>query len=103
MEPTISTGEEVAHALIDVDVNTTVRRAARPIAEVVRPAEQEFVQRVPNVRPRIDVARHQEIADFRLCPLHTLLGRARAQVPLSVPRIVVWPERVAQEVEAFLP
>jgi Transposase IS116/IS110/IS902 family len=71
--------EEVAHALINVSVNAAECRAARPVTEVVRPADQESVQHVAHFAPRIVVAGHQEIADFLLEPLHTLLGWARAR------------------------
>jgi hypothetical protein len=43
--PFASSGEEVAHALIDVSVNTAERGSSRPEAEVVRPAEQRPVAR----------------------------------------------------------
>src|SRR5437016_5173358 len=36
----VPSGEEIAHALIDVSVHSTECRAACPVAEVVRPAEQ---------------------------------------------------------------
>ena len=98
----VPSGEEVAHALIDVSVNATVCRSARPVAEVVRPTKQRSVQRVAYFRPRIVVARHQQIANLRLEPLHALLGRARAQIPKTVRFVTVRSERVAEEVEAFL-
>src|SRR5579864_2355389 len=96
-------GEEVAHALIDVSVNAAECRPSRPVAEVVRPTGQRSVQRVAYFGPRIVVAGHQQVADLRLEPLQALLGRARAQVPLAVGFVTVWPKRVAEEVEAFLP
>ena len=76
----VPSGEEVAHALIDVSVNAAESRSARPVAEVIRPAEQRPVQRVAHFGPWTVVARHQQIADLRLEPLHALLGRARAQI-----------------------
>src|SRR5258708_40289843 len=99
----VPSSEEVTHALIDVSVNAVERRLARPMAEVVRPAKQRPVQRVAHFGPRIVIARHQQIANLRLEPLHALLGRARAQIPKTVRFVTVRPERVAQEVEAFLP
>jgi hypothetical protein len=36
----VPSGEEVAHALVDVSVNATECRSARPVAEVVRPTKQ---------------------------------------------------------------
>src|SRR6202162_2574673 len=95
--------EEVAYALINVSVNAAECRSARPMAEVVRPAKQRAVQRVAHFRPWIVVARHQQIADLRLEPLHTLLGRARAQIPMTVRFVTVRSERIAEEVEALLP
>ena len=80
----VPSDEEVAHALIDVSVNTTECRSTRPVAEVVRPAKQRPVQRVSYFGPWIIVARHQQIADLRLELLHALLGRARAQIPFAV-------------------
>ena len=73
------------------------------MAEVVRPAKQRAVQRVAHFGPWIVVARHQPIANLRLEPLHALLGRARAQIPMTVRFVTVRSERVAEEVEAFLP
>ena len=99
----VPSGEEVAHALIDVSVNAAECRSARPVAEVVRPAKQRPVQRVGHFGPRIVVAGHQQIANLCLESLHDLLGRARAQIPKTVRFVTVWSERVAEEVEAFLP
>src|SRR6266446_3437411 len=99
----VSSGEEVAHALIDVSVNTAECGSARPEAEVVRPTEQRPVQRIAHFGPRIVIAGHQQIANLCLEPLHALLGRARAQIPIAVRFVTVRSERVAQEVEAFLP
>src|SRR5206468_8161279 len=42
----VPSGEEVAHALVDVSVDRAECRSARPVTEVVRPAEQRLVQRV---------------------------------------------------------
>src|SRR5712692_8509329 len=47
----VPSGEEVAHALIDVIVDATEDRPMRPIGEVARPAEQKPVQRVAHIRP----------------------------------------------------
>ena len=58
----VPSGEEVAHALIDVAVNAAECRPTRPVAEVVRPAAQRPVQRVAHFRPWIVVAGHQQIA-----------------------------------------
>src|SRR5262249_59218457 len=99
----VSSGEEVAHALIDVSVNTAECGSARPEAEVVRPAEQAPVQRIAHFEPWIVIAGHQQIANLRLEPLHALLGRARAHIPTAVRFLTVRPTRVAQEVVSFLP
>src|SRR5262249_39841761 len=61
------------------------------------------VQRIAHFEPWIVIAGHQQIANLRLEPLHALLGRARAQIPIAVRFVTVRPKRVAQEVEAFLP
>ena len=90
----VPSGEEVAHALIDVLVNTAEYRSTRPVAEVVRPAKQGPVQRVAHFRPRIVVTKHQQFADLRLEPLHALLGWARAQIPITVCFVTVRSERV---------
>lgn len=99
----VPSSEEVAHTFIDVSVNAAECRSARPMAEVVRPAKQRPVQRVAHFGPRIVVAGHQQIANLRLEPLHALLGRARAQIPMTVCFVTVRPERVAEEVETFSP
>src|SRR5262249_33332845 len=61
----VSSGEEVAHALIDVSVNTAECGSVRPEAEVVRPAEQRPVQRIAHFEPWIVIAGHQQIANLR--------------------------------------
>src|SRR6266511_3831883 len=94
--------EEVAHTLIDVVVDTSEYRPMRPIGEVARPAKQKRVQRIAHVRPGIVVAGRQQITDLCLEPLHALLGRACAQIPLAVRFVPVRSERVAEEVEALL-
>ena len=38
----VPSGEEVAHALINVSVNATECRSARPVAEVVRPTRRDL-------------------------------------------------------------
>src|SRR5258708_21441437 len=101
--PFVPSGEEGAHALIDVSVNATECRSARPVAEAVRPAKQRSVQRVAYFRPRIVVARHQQIANLRLEPLHALLGLARAQIPKTVRSVTVRSEQAAAYVDAFSP
>src|ERR1700675_5670 len=72
------------------------------LAKVVGPASQRPVQLVAYFGPWIDIARHQKIADPCLEPLHTLLGRARTQIPIPVRLKPMRAERVAEEVEAFL-
>src|ERR1700732_5023059 len=73
--------EEPARTFKDVLVDATVCLAPRAVAKVVGPASQCPVQPVKSIRPWIDIARHQEIADPCLEPLYTLLGRARTQMP----------------------
>src|SRR6201995_4450774 len=86
----------------NVLIDATVCLAPRAVAKVVGPASQRPVQLVTYFRPRIDIARQQKIADPCLDPLHTLLGRARAQIPIPVRLKSMRAERVAEEVEAFL-
>src|SRR6516162_11526887 len=47
----VSSGEEVAHAFIDVSVNTAECGSACPEAEVVRPTEQRPVSAYRALRP----------------------------------------------------
>src|SRR6516162_323783 len=61
------------------------------------------VQRVAHFWPRLVIAGHQQAADRRLEPLHALLGRACTQIPFAVRLITMRAERVAKEIEAFLP
>src|SRR6476659_9129016 len=83
----VSSDEEGAHTLADVEVDATESRPPRPVAEVVRPAAQSSVQRVAHDLPRFVVARYQQLTHPRLEPLHALLGRACAHIPLAVPPI----------------
>jgi len=76
--------EEPAHAFKDVLVDATVCLAPRAVAKLVGPASQWPFQLITYFRPWIDIARHQKIADPCLEPLHTLLGRARTQIPIPV-------------------
>src|SRR6478609_2972896 len=94
--------EEPAQTFKDILVDATVCLAPRAVAKVVGPASQRAVQLVTYLRPWIDIARHQKIADPCVEPLHTLLGRARAQIPIPVRLKPMRAERVAEEVEAFL-
>ena len=66
--------EEVAHALIDVVVDTPECRPMRPIGEVARPTKQETVQCIAHVQPGIVIAGRQQISDLCLESLHALLG-----------------------------
>ena len=94
--------KEPAQTFKDILVDATICLAPRAVAKVVGPASQRPVQLVTYFWPWIDVARHQKIADPCLEPLHALLGRARAQIPIPVRLKPMRAERVAEEVEAFL-
>src|SRR5512145_850193 len=95
--------EESAHTLADVEVDAAECWPPRSVTEVVRPAAQSSVQRVAHVLPRFVVTRYQQLTHLRLEPLHALLGRARAHIPLAVPPVgIVRSERVAKEIEALL-
>src|SRR6266481_5666549 len=88
--------EEPAHTFKDVLVDTTVCLAPRAVAKVVGPASQRPVQLATYFRPWIDIARHQKIADPCLEPLHTLIGRARTQIPIPVRLKPMRAERVSR-------
>jgi hypothetical protein len=81
----VSSREEPAQTFKDILVDATVCLAPRAVAKVVGPASQRPVQLVTYLRPWIDIARHQKIADPCLEPLHTLLdGLApRYQFPFA--------------------
>src|SRR5215510_5191028 len=99
----VPSDEECAHALADVEVDAAECRSSRSVAEVVRPAAQTPVQLVAHFGPGSVVAGHQQLADFRLEPLHARLGRARTPIPLAVtPVRIVRAERVAKERKALL-
>ena len=66
------------------DCQRPVRRHARSVAEVRRPAAQNLFSR-SRTSPRSPVAGYQKVADLRLDPLHALLRRARAQIPSGHP------------------
>ena len=74
----VSSGKEVAHALINKVIETAERRPPRSVGEVARPAEQHAVQLVAHLRPRLVIAGRQQASHFGLEPLHALLGGARA-------------------------
>src|SRR5260370_24783605 len=83
----VPSDEEGTHALADVEVDPAESRPTRPMAEIVRPAAQNAVQRVAHFPPRGLVAWHQQVTPLRLEPLHALLGRACAPIPLAVPPV----------------
>src|ERR1700683_1909572 len=95
----VPSSEEVAHRVVDVIVDGAICHQARAVAEVRRPAAQYGVELVADVGPRLLVARDQEFADLGLEPPYALLGRARAQIPMTILAVVTWSERVAKEVE----
>src|SRR5207344_1867909 len=93
--------EEVLDTVIDMMIDGSVCLPTRAIAEVGRPTRQKPVQSVAYVGPCPFVAGHEEIADLRLDPLHTLLGWAYAWIPSAVLPVPQRTERIAKEVEAF--
>src|SRR5580692_12716040 len=97
----VSSCEEVAHRIEDVIVDGAVCHQARAVAEVRRPTTQYCVELVADFGPRVPVARGQKLANLALEPPYALLGRARPQVPIATLAVVLWPERVAKEVEVL--
>jgi aldo/keto reductase family protein len=79
----VSLTEEVPGPVIDVAIHGLVCRSEGSIGEVGRPTAQDAVQPCSYFIPAAFVAWHQQFADLRLDPLHTLLGRARPQVPAA--------------------
>ena len=98
----VPSSEEVAHRVVDVVVDGAICHQARAVAEVRRPAPQNRVELVADLGPRLLVARDQKLADLGLEPPDAFLGRARAQIPMTILAMVIWSERVAKEVEVFL-
>src|ERR1700730_526764 len=99
----MSFAQEIAHSIIDMFVNGPIRRCESAMGEVSSPTAQEAIQSSLHLRPRTLVARRQQVADFRLDPLHALLGRACAQIPTATVGKVAWSQRIAKEIEAFPP
>ena len=66
--------EEIAHALIDIAIDTSLLPPARPIAEVIRPALQHAVQPAEHLGPGSGIGGNQVTADFGLKALYALLG-----------------------------
>jgi hypothetical protein len=64
-------------------INSLIRWRKRAMAEVSRPTAQKAIESRTNLRPCAFVARYQQVADFRLDPLHAFLGRRRAQIPTT--------------------
>src|SRR6476646_9166639 len=62
----VSSDEEGAHTLADVEVDATESRPPRPVAEVVRAAAHSCVHRVAHDQQRFVVARYQMITHPRL-------------------------------------
>src|SRR5271157_3773531 len=88
---------------MDMMIDGPIRRQARAIAEIRRPAGQKPVQSSAHLGPSPFLAGSQEIADLGLDPLNTLLGWACARIPMAVVRVAVRAECVAKEVEALVP
>jgi hypothetical protein len=95
--------QKIAYSVIDMTINSLIRRRKRAMAEVSRPTAQKAIESRTNLRPCAFVARYQQVADFRLDPLHAFLGRRRAQIPTTTVGEVAWSERIAKEIEAFPP
>ena len=95
--------QKIAYSVIDMTINSLIRRRKRTMAEVSRPTAQKAIELRTNLRPCAFVARYQQVADFRLDPLHAFLGRRRAQIPTTTVGEVAWSERIAKEIEAFPP
>ena len=98
----VTPDQKMPHALIDVIVDRSIGRQARPVAEVVRPAAQHAVQLVAHLGPGCLVAGPQEPSDLQLEPSHALPGRARPQIPVAILAKALRAEAIAQEVEALL-
>ena len=96
----VTPDQKMPHALIDVIVDRSIGRQARPVAEVVRPAAQHAVQLVAHLGPGCLVAGPQEPSDFQLEPSHALPGRARPQIPVAILAKALRAEAIAQEVDA---
>jgi len=95
--------EEVPRPVIDMLIDGFVCGRESAIGEVGRPPAQDAVQSCPYLIPGPLVARHKQLADLQLDPLHTLLGRARPQILAPSVGQVPWSQGVAREVEAFAP
>src|SRR5512135_1487261 len=73
-------GEEASNASIDMVIDRLVGRGAGSVAEVRRPARQQAVQAIADLRPWSLVPRRQEIADLVFDAVHAFLARACAQI-----------------------
>ena len=80
----VTPDQKMPRALIDVIVDRSIGRQARPVAEVERPATQHAVQLVAHLGPGCLVAGPQEPSDLQLEPSHALPGRARPQIPVAI-------------------
>src|SRR5208337_2597215 len=99
----VRSSEEVPDAVMEVTIDGPIRRQARAIAEIRRPAGQKPVQSTAHLGPRPLVAGPQEIADLGLDPLNTLLGWACARIPMAVFPVAMRAEGVTKEIEALIP
>jgi radical SAM superfamily enzyme YgiQ (UPF0313 family) len=68
----------------------------------VTPADQKPVQSAAHRRPCALAAGLEQVADLGLDPLDTLLGRARARIPMAILPVAVRAEGVAKEIEALV-
>ena len=76
--------EDVANAIVDGAVDRRIGRQPRAMAEVVRPAPQDAVQLIANIRPGFDMVRLQLLAHFIFHMLHAFARRARPQIPPAI-------------------
>jgi hypothetical protein len=97
----MSFAQKIAHSVVDMPVNGLIRWCKRAMAEVSRPTAQKAIESRANLRPRALVAWHQQVADFRLDPLHASLRRRRTQIPTTTVAEMAWSKRIAKEIEAF--
>ena len=85
----VTSNQESTDPLVDVVINRPVRWQSSAIAEVRAPASQHAVELVSHFRPCTRVARNQNVAHLGLEPLHALLRRTCAQIPMTILPVMV--------------
>src|ERR1039458_7813716 len=93
--------QEMPYALVDVVVDRPVGRRPGSVAVVCRPASEHPIELIPHLRPRPDMARHQQVSHLFLDARYALLRRTRSQIPMAGLPIAMWAKRVTQKVEAL--